>query len=285
MIDLESRAWANVLREGLGAQSLNLPGGGMVTCFKVGPFRVAYPDFLIGSPCDIDTAGVQARIEAAKLLQADLLRLQVSHAPTSHQPFEVHPLGSIVVPLLANWSERNQEKSRRAANRTARSPLLIRPGKETDGAAMHKLYLSTVFRHGGAARYNRRYFELLAPKAATIAELNGDVCGFICVGYQAQRACYMHGAHSQEGRKHYSSDQLFLGMLRKAHESGMTRFDFLPSPPDQRSLIAYKKAWGGKEEDLVVADISLHPLRARSFSLALKLFNSWNSIRRITGRN
>lgn len=279
MIDLGSETWGNVLRAGLGAQYVHLSDGGIVACFKAGPFRVAYPDFLTGSQGDLGSDAMEARLDAARSMRADLMRIQTGKMHGVVKSLAIHRLGTVVIPELNDWDPKRYEKPRRTSNRLGKTSLILRSAREADGAVMHQMYLSTLRRHGGSARYNRRYFELIAPYAATIAELDGIVCGFVCVGFHGLRAFYMHGAHAENTRKHYVSDLLFLHMLTEARRAGKTRFDFLPSPKGQPSLTAYKMAWGGKEEGLVVADVALNPLRARGFSIAVKLVNALQATR------
>lgn len=281
MIDLASDLWLSALQAGLGAKVVRMPGadGGLMACFRAGPFRVAYPDFLIGSE-HLDEAALLAQCEAARQLGADLLRIQTDQALADARVFASHSLGSIAISPLADWSERSFEKVRRAANRQARSALQIRQGQADDGAHLYKLYLSTLRRHSGAARYSEAYFEAIAPSAALVATVDGSICGFVCIGFRGGRACYMHGAHDPQARAHYPSDQLFLAMLRTARDAGLRSFDFLPSPAGQDSLSAYKRAWGGQDIALVVSDLALNPLRARGFSLALRGSNALAGLRR-----
>lgn len=269
MLDLGSERWSEIIREGLGATTARLPGGGMLACFRAGPFRIAYPDFVVGTAdydCNFDLL-----IDAARELGADLLRLQAPGACADPRTLRVHELGTVVIGDLLAWNERRLEKPRRAANRQSRSDLVLRNGVAADGAQLHALYRSTVQRHGGIARYSERYFELLAPHAAIVAELNGLVCGFVCTGFLGSRGCYMHGAHAPQARSHYPSDQLFLAMLRRAREAGLTSFDFLPTPLEQPSLLAYKFAWGGMPAPLSVSDVALNLWRAHTLDAALRI--------------
>lgn len=281
MIDFDSDHWVRALTQGLGAQVVRLaaPKAGLVACFRAGPFRVAYPDFLIGSQ-GLDEAILSSQIDGARHLKADLARIQAAGAYRDPRVLAQHRLGSIAISDMQNWSERNWEKARRAANRQARSSLEVRPGRSGDGAHLHRLYLSTLRRHRGAVRYTESYFEAIAPHAALVAVLDGTICGFVCVGFRGAAACYMHGAHLPEARAHYPSDQLFSAMLHSARQAGMASFDFLPSPASQNSLASYKRAWGGQDTPLVVSDLALHPLRARAFSFALGLSRTVASMRR-----
>lgn len=266
MLDLDSEIWAAAVRDGLGAQVANLPGGGSIACFQIGPFRAAYPHFPVGSQSTED--GVVT--EAARALRADLVRLQAPTKCDDPRVIAVHALGSHVIENLQSWNERSWEKARRAANRQSRSPLRIRPGRPGDGRALHSLYQATVQRHGGAVRYNERYFEVIAPYASWVAELNDDICGFVCIGYRGTHAFYLHGAHAPSARPHYPSDQLFLHMLQVARQRGMESFDFLPTPADQPTLAAYKRAWGANETALYVSDLAMKPWRARAMEWGLR---------------
>lgn len=281
MIDLDGEHWAAALQIGLDAKVVRLEGadGGLMACFRAGPFKVAYPDFLIGSP-PLGDAALAARCEAAHQFGADLVRLQTPSPVEDRRVYARHSLGSIAIASLQDWSERGWEKARRAVNRRSRSELQIRAGRRGDGEHLHRLYLSTLHRHSGAARYSREYFEAIAPYAALVAVLDGGICGFVCAGFQGGRACYMHGAHLPQSRSHYPSDQLFVSMLLNARDAGLRSFDFLPSPLGQESLAAYKRAWGGSDISLVVSDLALNPLRARGFSWALRLSNRLAGLRR-----
>lgn len=280
MIDLDSQSWPRALQAGLGADVAALPGrrGGWMACFRAGPFRVAYPDFLIGSDA-LDDGAMQQWPEVARRLKADLMRIQAPQEVADARVFARHRLGSVAIAGIDQWSERQWEKARRAANRQARSLLHIRAGRAEDGAHLHRLYLSTLYRHGGAARYSREYFEAIAAEAAIVAVLDGSICGFVCSGIRGARACYMHGAHLPEARAHYPSDQLFLAMLRAARSAGAEYFDFLPSPASQGSLASYKRAWGGGDVPSIVSDLALNPVRARGFALALRVANGLGALR------
>ena len=269
MLDLASVNWTSILEEGLGATTSRMPDGGTMACFKAGPFRIAYPDFVVGRADS--NAGLDEIIHVAKGLRADMIRLQAPQACSDPRTRGSHGLGTVMIGDLQGWNERQWEKPRRAANRETRSALKIRKGTQGDGWRLHALYCRTVQRHGGSVRYSERYFELLAPHAALVAEFEGKICGFVCAGFHGTRGLYLHGAHAQEVRGQYPSDQLFLAMLREARDAGLGSFDFLATPSNQQSLGAYKRAWGGMDEPLVVSDLALNPWRARGIVAAMRL--------------
>ena len=280
MIDFLSSNWVDAVTKGLGATHRNLVEGGSITCFKAGPFRIAYPDFFTGTQGPIGPGELAIRMQMARTLKADIVRLQTGDMQAAMQPLATHELGSCIISSLTTWDERNFDKARRTSNREKRSSLQLRKGRQSDGKCMHRLYLSTIRRHGGAARYNQTYFELIAEDAAIVAELDGQICGFVCVGFRNKAAYYMHGAHAIEARNHYVSDMLFLAMLRQAREAGMTTFDFLPSPADQPTLTSYKLLWGASTHRFATYDLALNPLRARCFLAAVKVANLISAQRR-----
>lgn len=280
MIDLLSSNWAEALTKGLGAAHYSLDDGGSITCFKFGPLRIAYPDFFSGTPGPVRMEELQAIMQMAQSLKVDIVRLQTANLEAEVTPTITRSLGSCVISSLDMWDERSLDKSRRTCNREKRSPLILRKGRQSDGKRMHQLYLSTIRRHGGSARYSQTYFELIAEDAALVAELEGQVCAFTCVGFRNNTAYYMHGAHALEARKHYASDLLFLAMIRQARDAGMTTFDFLPSPASQPTLTAYKTLWGASERGFTAYEIALNPIRASAFLAGIKLANFISSLRR-----
>ena len=268
MLDLASVEWVSALREGLGAKLLEMTDGPTIACFRAGPFQIAYPDFLVGTSSSDDLEQI---LSAGKSMGADMLRIQGAEVFAHSRLMGTHDLGSIQISDLQQWKEEKWEKARRARNREARSALTIREGRPGDGGLLYDLYCATLSRHGGLRKYTLPYFNIIAPHAALIAELDGIPCAFVCRGFVRQKAFYMHGGHSALARQHYASDQLFLRMIRDARQAGMLSFDFLPTPPAQATLGAYKRAWGGETVGLVVSDIALRPWRARALSAALNL--------------
>lgn len=278
MIDLQSSAWAATVRDGLGATWHQDAGHSAVACFHAGPFRMAYPDFFSGSENPVDEQSLQQYLRAAKLLNADLVRVQTHSLVTNSRPLASHIQTSCIISSLEDWNETSLEKVRRTANREKRSALLLRQGRGEDARYMHSMYLATIRRHGGAPRYTKKYFELIAPHAATVAELDGKPCGFVCTGWRHKTAYYMHGAHDIEARKHYVSDLLFLNMIRQAKAAGMVHFDFLPSPANQASLLAYKRLWGAADRISTTHDFALKPLRARCLLLAMAAMDTLSTL-------
>lgn len=277
MIDFQSSVWADALRNGLGAIHHYGAGALEITCFQAGPFRLAYPDFFTGTASPVNEQTLQQYLHAAGRLKADVVRVQTHALQATSRPLASHIQTSCVISSLQDWDERSLDKARRTGNREKRSPLLLRKGTAEDGHHLHELYLATIRRHGGNARYGRQYFEHIAPHAATVAELDGRICGFVCTGMRNNTAYYMHGAHAVEARKHYVSDLLFLHMIRQAKAAGMASFDFLPSPANQPTLLAYKMLWGASPRSFNAHDFTLNPLRARALLLAIKAANFMSS--------
>lgn len=287
-ISLASDEWTKVLEKGFGARVHRLSGDCLVTVFKAGPFRIAYPDFPAGA-AEYTGALVGEIREWAQEAGITLVRL------LSYRPLEtglkarVTPMSSHVIPDLQAWSERGFEKSRRAANRSRRTSLAISALTEADADSAFDLYRSTLLRHGGTVRYRREYFREFARTGSGLVARSGDsIAGFVCMGMSGDRACYLHGAHDVALRSYYPSDQLFLAMIRKCQEEGARTFDFLPSPPDQHSLKSYKESWGAGEEKAYSTDMIIRPLLATTFYASLRasdaLGRKMRQLQRMGGR-
>jgi hypothetical protein len=282
MIDLASDDWFSALRLGLGAQvqpiDAVLPST-YLAMFRAGPFRIAYPEFPFGILAPADHPQLAVLAAQAREIGADVVRVQCRTVPVGTGIVGVHRLQTVRIERLDEWDESRIEKARRARNRLARTPVAVRKGTSADGEALHRLYEATVARHGGGVRYSRKYFELIAPHAALIAEFEGQVCGFVCAGRFGSQGVYLHGGHDPAARAHYPSDILFLSMLRAAKAEGLGSFDFLASPPAQHSLVGYKLAWGGAVVDVAVCDLAIRPFKARLFELAYALAKALRAVR------
>lgn len=270
MIDLSGDTWRLALEKGLGAEVVDLEGLGVLghrlVIFRRGPWKVGYADFVAGNP-DLDEGYLQVVSQAAARGRVDVLRFQ-SSMPAAGSPHHARfPLPSSLITTLQNWDERKLEKPRRTANRIVNSEVTIRRADRSDGAVIHEIYLGTLRRHGGAARYTLDYFTLIAEESCWIASVGDEVLGFVAVGAAGGRGLYLHGGHRDSARKHYPSDLLFLTMLREAKAAGLACFDFLASPPKQRNLLHYKQAWGGEARDVIVSDLPLS-VAGHTFSIA-----------------
>lgn len=254
MLDLASRSWIDLVESTLAAQVHPLNEDLHLTIFKRGPWRIGYLNFVAG--CESLPALPIAQVrKAARDLGAHALRIQANEPAPESRSFARYPLAACRIRALQRWHARQSDKGRRTANRLSRSPLNMRPAVSRDGAVMHRLYESTVRRHGGTARYTKAYFEALAPLAGQVAEQDGAVVGFVCSARHGDRGLYLHGAYADSARSLYVSDLLFLRMLESARDSGLQSFDFLASP--HASLLRYKQMWGGEPMTDWVSDLAL----------------------------
>jgi lipid II:glycine glycyltransferase (peptidoglycan interpeptide bridge formation enzyme) len=112
------------------------------------------------------------------------------------------------------------------------------------------------------------YFSEVAALGCSVARVGDEIVGFVCGAVRGTHAYYLHGAQNPSAREHHPSDLLFRHMIAQARDAGGTRFDFLPSPAAQPSLVRYKVAWGGEIVRTHAFDVALRPLRARAFRIA-----------------
>lgn len=268
--DLDSPEWIDVLTRGLGARSRLVEVAGVrvwVSAFRAGPFAVAYPDFPVGA--DSYASDVQEAItDVAQSLGADVVRFHSRERLRRGQILKERPLGTCMIGDLQAWDESVFEKARRTRNRMKRSPLAIESPIANDGARLHQLYLGTLGRHRGSARYGVDYFKAIAPFATLVAKNQGTICAFVCFASLGGRACYLHGATDPQTKALYPSDHLFHEMIGRSKASGAGSLDFLPSPSQQASLVRYKESWGGRSASFRATDIALRPARAFAFEAA-----------------
>ena len=273
-LDLNSDEWAEILDAGFGATTMKVTEGARtsrITIFHAGPFRIAYPEFPVGTMSYAPDL-IDAITHAARLRGVDMLRFHSGLVLQTERPVTVLDVGTHVISDLKAWEPNRIEKARRSRNRAGRSPLVIEMANVGDAAIMYSLYLETVSRHGGSKRYTLPYFNRLAnSKSSLVAKLDGRVCAFVSFGFQGTRACYLHGAHDASSRPLYASDRLFYEMITMAKMHGANVFDFLPSPAGQPSLERYKRTWGAEPRQFIVSDIAVRPFRARLVQLAWRM--------------
>lgn len=270
MIRIGSPAWANALQAGLGAtvSEIDVAAGrhAQLAVFERAGVRVGYADFAAGTDV-LDDQYEEAILAVARRQNVDVVRFQASCAVKGSARFARYPLETSLVPDLKVWDERSLEKPRRTANRLGRTEIEVRRGVPGDAPVLHGLYVETMRRHSGLLRYTEPYFASLAESACWLACFEGEIIGFVASARSGDRGFYLHGGHRESARHHYPSDILFLTMLREAKEEGLHSFDFLASPPQQRSLLNYKRAWGGEPHPIVVSDRALG-WRGRMFTFA-----------------
>ncbi|MES0873763.1 GNAT family N-acetyltransferase [Sinimarinibacterium thermocellulolyticum] len=255
MLDLASRAWIDLIESTLSARVYPLDEGFQLTVFRRGPWRIGYLNFVAG--CEALQPMSIARLRTiAREMGVHALRVQANEPVSDSLSFARYPLSACRIRDLQRWHVRQFDKGRRTENRLSRTALNLRPAVAGDGAAMHRLYQSTVQRKGGTAHYTRAYFEALAPLAGYVAEKDGVVVGFVCSARYGDRGLYLHGAHADSARSLYASDLLFLRMLEAARAAGLRSFDFLHSP--HPSLLRYKQMWGGEAMTDWVSDLALN---------------------------
>ncbi|WP_425481579.1 GNAT family N-acetyltransferase [Cognatilysobacter lacus] len=132
----------------------------------------------------------------------------------------------------------------------------------------YRLYLLTVGRHGGRARYNAAYFHRLSALchvdrrmvARCYRDRAGDVVAFAIGVRNEDSAYYLHAAANVMARGTGISDLLLEHLAARAREWGCRRFDLMASPESQPGLIAFKRKWGNRFGFSVTRDHACTPL-------------------------
>lgn len=282
-----SELWLRLLQDGFGAEPLfglhaasrtRLP----LTVFKAGPFRIGYAGF----PCSALQGSVTALAELGgghferpvDLLRASLPGMgtaRIQQAPSASVP-------ETIIEHLQGWSAAALPKLERDLKKASRSDLVVMAGGSAEDAEdWHRLYLQTVQRHDGQARYPQTYFRALLRRlpqprfAAWHALHQGQLAGFCIAAIDAGTGYYLHGAVDPSCRSLGVTDRLLAEAIRWAQKAGAVRFSLMASPPTQPGLIRYKEKWGGITRPLHSWEWQPRPLRAAAFKQAVALRGRW----------
>jgi hypothetical protein len=258
-----SPEWQRVLKMGFGAQPLygwdsKIQNGGAMTIFKLAFFKIGYLGFpaggtVTGQPLNDDF--LHSLLHAQYTLPLHVIRLTPSPAldrlylnEKSEKTWET------VILDLQNWSLSDLSSSIRRNIGRAQTSLSVaeaRSGSDVD--RVYLLYKATIQRHGGNLRYTRAYFNELIGLCgqsdrlySLLAFFEQELAGFIIVAYNGQTAYYLHGGIAKHLQKYRASDLLFATSIERARDSGMSLFNFMASPLEQKSLVKYKEKWGGE---------------------------------------
>lgn len=279
MLNLNSEKWINIQNAFHNANTIKVSGENrewpMIT-FNVGPFKIAYPDFICGRE-QIDEEYINHTISEAENIGVDVIRFQGGALTLKDGAKYIVNQGTIKIEDLHFWRNNQTEKARRTRNKMLKTHVCIRKGKTSDGPAIYAMYCNTITRHNGSLRYSQEYFTALSPEAAWIATIDDIPCAFVCIGYQGSRGVYLHGGHEPWAKQYYPNDLLYLFMLDMAYEKKLSSFDFLPSPKSQPNLVHYKKSWGGENNNFEVTDVILTPIKGKILTFSMKVVNLFSS--------
>jgi hypothetical protein len=284
-----SPAWAQVLNKGFGATPLyiSMPAEEVyfvITRFRAGPFSIGYVGFpaggTIGRPLAADDVVALARFLRTGRSSLDVLRIPVSAfgpVPSSLKGGVAAPETAIVE--LPGWNHHPPSKVRRALRRAERQLFSTASTANPDDASeLHRLYLSTIQRHRGAARYTEAYFRALLDLSGRDARLrcfiardSGDVVGFVIAALEIGTAYYLHGSTHADWLNRHIADVLMTHTLAWAEETGAQRFNFMSSPVSQPGLVRFKEKFGGETRQHRTVEVPIRPVRHFALRSVLNL--------------
>lgn len=265
MIDLSSAQWIKSIESLHNAKvhHININGTeSLIVVFSVGPFKMAYPDFLHGN-MEMNAQYTEECIALAQNIGVDIVRFQGAPLTTLNYPISIVDQGTVCISDLNRWQKKLPQKAKRAQNKLKSTLLSVRKAIKEDTKKIYQIYIDTISRNKGNIRYTKEYFENLISDAAWVATFDHEICAFVCIGQKNNRGVYLHGGYIPSFKQHYPHDLLYITMLNSACDKGLISFDFLPSPIEQPSLTKYKLQWGGDEAPFVVTDVVLRPIRGR----------------------
>ena len=259
-----THAWQQVLENGLNATSVYLEFSETqislaISVFKVGPFRIGYVGFPVGGALANRTIEYASLItELRDHLKSDLACLRIPQS--AFVGGERLSLPHVTTPETAitglqSWDlTRASNNIRRDIKKAKKSGLTIRSAQDSaDGNAVYDLYSATISRAGGSLRYSKNYFCELVKLARdtdrilfSLAELDGQIAGFNVAAVDNNIAYYLHGGINIELKSCRPASLLMLTAIEWGQNSLADVFNFMSSPPNQKSLVEYKEKWGGE---------------------------------------
>lgn len=255
----------------------------VISSFRAGPFRIGYPNFPIGLtvPEEVTACFSHEIIDQVRAMGIDMLRISVSSSISPLQGVHaVTHLPETIIENLAQWSPEALPSSVRYDLRCAKKAgLVVVDATESHADAIFCMYRDTIKRHGGALRYNQRYFQSLCEMSRVhphvdcyVAETaNGESAGFLVKIHDDGTAYYLHGGFDTEHKDLKPMYALINQAILTARDAGMNRFNMMTSPPNQVSLIRHKEKWGGRTAPMHHYEIAINDRRAKLLGLMLRM--------------
>jgi CelD/BcsL family acetyltransferase involved in cellulose biosynthesis len=149
-----------------------------------------------------------------------------------------------------------------------------------DRAAPHalaRLYRGAMREHRARQRYGPALLEAIAEglgaedRGFVLATRSGRPVAGALVLYSARTAHLLVAATSPAGRACGAGDVVLAQALRTAVARGMTRFDFMGTPPGDETVARWKEKWGGEPREVVRYVARLSGVRGALVDWALAL--------------
>jgi len=284
---LSGQAWANVLREGLGASQLSIDDAGCKSIkwsvFARWGIRAAYPWFPVGIEV---VAGETCHryLRQLERLSKERVDLAMISAPVSIA--RGLPRAAVVAELpetriqdIGSWSDaRMKPSTRKKVHRAERAGLVVREAGKGDAERIHGLYVQSVTRKRGRLRYGLAYFRSLCDVANESPEISvgvvvlpeGECVGFIALLHDSTSSYYLHGGIASEAT---SARPGYLSMhwaIKRCQQRGSDSLNLLTSPVSQPGLVEFKESFGGATEIRVHCRVPLSTI-GRCVDVAMRL--------------
>ncbi|MFO7603911.1 MAG: GNAT family N-acetyltransferase [Gammaproteobacteria bacterium] len=252
-----------------------------ISIFKVGPFRIGYLGFPVGGALAGELNESLLLSLKNSGLTLDILRVSVS---AFSKPLELtancfsSPETAVVD--LEKWSLKFCPKLRRGLKKAHKNNVIFHDLMSDKYASeLYEMYRLTVLTHGGQVKYTREYFSALlnlAQRSDRVRCIGGffgnEMCGFVVAVLDAKTGYYLHGATDKGGKGLGISDLLIHEAIQWAQKEGMTGFNLMSSPVTQPGLVRYKEKFGAVTRQHKTYELTLSPLRAGVFKLALWMY-------------
>lgn len=227
--------------------------------FKKGPFSIAYVGFPDGrrtiSRAISDEKVLAEIVDSCLVLGVSAIRISgLRNTNFEADRYHTDEVTESDIENLATWEVGDLSSSvRRNIKKSIKSGVIVKNDVNVGNAGrMHSLYLDTVARHQGKARYTQEYFQALlnsatkqqSPLRVYSAYLEEELIAYAVTAIHQTRCVYLHGAQSFSHQNMRAMDAVFEKMITAAKLSGSEKFSFQASPKHQSGLIRYKEKWG-----------------------------------------
>lgn len=285
-----SSGWIRLVHNAFGAKVIAPQRAGMPawTIFRLGPMRIAYPDFPVGPPKFIAREDLNV-LQPAKVHIARISFPQVDEPRSVFYGKGATRLPETVIHRLESWGEPHLPSSvRYKLRRARREGARIRPSRIDDGSNLYNLYRNTVSHHHGTLRYNKRYFIELCKLAAIDKRLaiyivesqDGIPCGFAAGVQDELSAYYLHGGMDRGFSKLRPGYLALTELIKHFSVNGCKDLNLLTSPQSQPALVKFKEEFGGTTYIRTFQDVAF----GISGSLFLHALRTGLSIQRLAIR-
>lgn len=219
--------------------------------------------------------------------QQGITRIKVSPSPNatgfSASGFDTTPVETQVLHFNGRTHEKImlsiEAKRRRFVRKSLREGVVADEDASDEAVdSLYSMYLETMNRNKAVAVYNKAFMHhtiediVNAGRGALIlARCEGQAIAGVLLVDSADGSHFIIGASRTELRKLRPNDLMMSAAIKRAVERNLDYFDFGPSPPNNKSLVAFKSSWGGEPHAVPAHTLTTRPALAFCWDRTMQL--------------